>query len=115
MIRERARKVAGVTVAARNAGVGELLRGWRALRRVSQLELALQAGVSQRHLSFVEIGRANPSRELVLRLSAELGLALRDRNALLLAAGYAPAYPETPTGGRAPPGPARAGEDPHRP
>jgi transcriptional regulator with XRE-family HTH domain len=85
-----------VTAAARNAGVGELLRGWRALRRVSQLELALQAGVSQRHLSFVEIGRANPSRELVLRLSAELGLALRDRNALLLAAGYAPAYPETP-------------------
>jgi transcriptional regulator with XRE-family HTH domain len=63
---------------------------------VSQLQLALQAGVSQRHLSFVEIGRANPSRELVLRLSAELGLALRDRNALLLAAGYAPAYPETP-------------------
>ena len=86
----------GVVVATRSAGVGELLCTWRARRRVSQLELSLQAGVSQRHLSFVEIGRASPSRELVLRLAAELDLPLRGRNALLLAAGYAPVYPETP-------------------
>jgi transcriptional regulator with XRE-family HTH domain len=86
----------GVAVITSNAGVAELVRGWRALRRVSQLELALRADVSQRHLSFVELGRANPSRALVLRLAAALHLSLRDQNALLLAAGYAPEYPETP-------------------
>src|SRR5215475_8181374 len=86
----------GVAVITSNARVAELVRGWRALRRVSQLELALRVGVSQRHLSFVELGRANPSRALVLRLAAELHLSLRDQNALLLAAGYAPEYPETP-------------------
>ncbi|HEX5505796.1 MAG TPA: helix-turn-helix transcriptional regulator [Thermomicrobiales bacterium] len=74
---------------------GELLRGWRARRRLSQLDLALQAEISARHLSFVETGRSKPSRELVLHLAEELDLPLRERNRLLLAAGYAPAYAET--------------------
>ena len=75
--------------------IGELLRGWRGRRRLSQLELALESGISARHLSFVENGRSAPSRETVLRLAEELGLPLRERNHLLLAAGYAPVYPET--------------------
>jgi len=75
--------------------VGALLRGWRERRRLSQLDLALQAAVSTRHLSFVETGRSRPSREMVLRLAAELDVPLRERNHLLLAAGYAPAYAET--------------------
>jgi transcriptional regulator with XRE-family HTH domain len=74
--------------------VGELLRGWRERRRLSQLELASQADVSTRHLSFVETGRAKPSRDMVLHLAEELDLPLRERNRLLLAAGYAPVYPE---------------------
>lgn len=73
---------------------GELLREWRAHRGVSQLQLALEVGVTQRHLSFVELGRAKPGEDLVLRLSELLGLALRDRNALLIAAGYAPRFGE---------------------
>src|SRR5262245_48912354 len=72
--------------------VGDLLRDWRRRRRLSQLELALQAGVSSRHISFVETGRARPSPEMVLQLAAELEVPLRDRNHLLLAAGYAPAF-----------------------
>jgi len=76
-------------------GLGALLRRWRAARRVSQLDLALDAGVSSRHLSFVETGRAAASREMVLRLAEALQVPLRDRNALLLAAGYAPLYRET--------------------
>jgi transcriptional regulator with XRE-family HTH domain len=76
------------------AMVGEQLRGWRERRRVSQLDLSLQAGVSARHLSFVETGRSKPSSGLILRLSEELDVPLRERNALLLAAGFAPAYPE---------------------
>lgn len=76
--------------------VGERLRAWRQRRRLSQLDLALDAEVSQRHLSFVESGRAAPSREMVLRLAATLDVPLRERNALLLAAGYAPVYPERP-------------------
>jgi transcriptional regulator with XRE-family HTH domain len=87
-----------MAVALPTTEVGTLLRGWRARRRLSQLDLALQAGVSQRHLSFMEIGRAKPSREMVMRLAAELDVPLRDRNAMLLAAGYAPVYPETPLG-----------------
>lgn len=85
------------TVAAAVPGraVGELLRQWRDRRRVSQLELACTAGVSTRHLSFVETGRSKPSRELVLRLSEHLEVPLRERNRLLLAAGYAPVYTET--------------------
>src|SRR5262245_17230583 len=75
--------------------VGRLLRQWRGTRRRSQLALALHAGVSARHLSFVESGRAAPSREMVLRLATALDVPLRERNALLLAAGFAPAYRET--------------------
>jgi transcriptional regulator with XRE-family HTH domain len=73
-------------------GVGELLREWRGNRRLSQLELSAQAGVSARHLSFVETGRARPTREMILRLAEELDVPLRARNVLLLAGGFAPAY-----------------------
>ncbi len=75
--------------------VGEQLRAWRQRRRMSQLELASDAGVSTRHLSFVETGRSLPSREMVLRLSEHLDVPLRDRNLLLVAAGFAPVYSET--------------------
>jgi transcriptional regulator with XRE-family HTH domain len=71
------------------------LKERRASRRLSQLELALLAGTTQRHLSFIESGRSVPGREMVVRLTESLGLPLRERNQLLLAAGYAPAYPET--------------------
>jgi transcriptional regulator with XRE-family HTH domain len=74
--------------------VGELLRQWRRRRGLSQLALAGAAGVSARHLSFVETGRSRPSRALLLRLGEHLDVPLRDRNALLLAAGLAPAYPQ---------------------
>ncbi|WP_405974926.1 helix-turn-helix transcriptional regulator [Streptomyces sp. NBC_00988] len=77
-------------------GVGPLLRAWRERRRVSQLELALRADSSARHISFVETGRSRPSEEMVLRLAEHLDVPVRDRNSLLLAAGYAPHYPETP-------------------
>src|SRR3954462_617983 len=73
---------------------GELLREWRERRRLSQMDLALEAGVSTRHLSFVETGRSAPSREMVLRLAEHLELPLRERNHLLLAAGFAPVYGE---------------------
>jgi transcriptional regulator with XRE-family HTH domain len=76
-------------------GVGPLLRRWRDQRRLSQMELALEAAVSTRHLSFVETGRSKPSREMVVRLAEHLDVPLRERNELLLAAGYAPAYPES--------------------
>jgi transcriptional regulator with XRE-family HTH domain len=76
--------------------VGEQLRAWRQRRRLSQLELALEADVSTRHLSFVETGRAAPSRDMVLRLAEHLHVPLRDRNLLLVSAGYAPVYAETP-------------------
>ena len=75
--------------------LGELLKRWRSQRRISQLDLAVQAGVSARHLSFVETGRSQPSREMVLHLAEQLGVPLRDRNALLTAAGYAPVYRES--------------------
>jgi len=74
--------------------VGNELREWRRRRRVSQLELALRAGTTQRHVSFIEGGRSQPGREMVVRLAESLGIPLRDRNALLLSAGYAPAYAE---------------------
>jgi transcriptional regulator with XRE-family HTH domain len=74
--------------------IGELLREWRERRRLSQLALALDAEVSTRHLSFLETGRARPSREMLLRLSERLDVPLRERNTMLLAAGFAPAYPE---------------------
>ena len=79
--------------------VGVLLREWRGNRRLSQLALSSQAGVSARHLSFVETGRSRPTREMILRLAEELAVPLRARNALLLAGGFAPAYPEGDLGG----------------
>lgn len=78
------------------AGVGPLLRDWRGRRRRSQMDLALEAGVSPKHLSFVETGRAKPSRELLMTLAQHLDVPLRERNDLLLAAGFAPRYHETP-------------------
>jgi transcriptional regulator with XRE-family HTH domain len=72
--------------------VGALLRDWRERRRLSQLGLALEAGVSARHVSFLETGRSRPSQEMLLRLAEELEVPLRERNRMLLAAGYAPAY-----------------------
>jgi transcriptional regulator with XRE-family HTH domain len=76
-------------------GVGPLLRRWREARHLSQLDLALDAEVSARHISFLETGRAEPSREMLLTLSNVLDIPLRERNLLLLAAGYAPVYGET--------------------
>lgn len=79
----------------RRAGeLGTLLRDWRSLRGKSQLDLSLDAGVSQRHLSFIESGRSTPRRETLLGLAEALDVPLRERNALLLAAGFAPVYPE---------------------
>jgi transcriptional regulator with XRE-family HTH domain len=74
--------------------VGSLLRQWRERRRLTQLGLALDAGTSARHLSFVETGRSLPGRDLLLRVSEQLELPYREQNRLLLAAGHAPAYPE---------------------
>ncbi|WP_280423394.1 helix-turn-helix domain-containing protein [Nocardia carnea] len=75
--------------------IGGLLREWRQRRRMSQLDLALAAGSSARHLSCVETGRSAPSRDMVLRLCRTLDVPLRERNTLLVAAGYAPAYQES--------------------
>lgn len=72
------------------------LRAWRTRRRVSQLELAVRAGTTQRHVSFIESGRSVPGREMVIRLAESLQVPLRERNQLLMAAGHAPAYDETP-------------------
>src|SRR4051794_39815004 len=90
-----------MTAISTSAGFGALLRDWRSRRRLSQMELALDADVSARHLSFVETGRSKPSRELVLQLADHLEVPLRERNALLLAAGYAPAYAERALGDEA--------------
>jgi transcriptional regulator with XRE-family HTH domain len=79
-----------------SAPVGTLLRDWRQRRRLSQLDLAVAAEVSTRHLSFVETGRSKPSRELLVHLAGHLDVPVRERNTLLLAGGYAPAYQETP-------------------
>src|SRR5438045_9582228 len=76
-------------------GFGPLLRRWRTRRRLSQLDLAVEANVSTRHLSFIETGRAHPSRELVLLLARALDVPLRDRNDLLTSAGFAPVYHAT--------------------
>ncbi len=78
-----------------DTGVGTLLRRWRTARRLSQLDLSLEAEVSARHLSFIENGRARPSREMVLLLASVLDVPLRERNALLQAAGFAAVYRET--------------------
>lgn len=85
----------GMTTAVTAPGVGSLLREWRDRRRISQLELALRADSSARHISFIETGRARPSQGMVLRLAEHLDVPVRERNALLVAAGYAPHYPET--------------------
>lgn len=74
--------------------VGDLLCEWRTRRRLSQLDLAVQADISTRHLSFVETGRSRPTSDMILRLAGELDVPLRERNRLLLAGGYAPFYPE---------------------
>ena len=83
----------GMAVPAQRSA-GELLREWRERRRLSQMDLALEADVSTRHLSFVETGRSAPSRDMVLRLAEHLDVPLRERNHLLLAAGFAPVYGE---------------------
>ncbi|MEU8346984.1 Transcriptional regulator, contains XRE-family HTH domain [Actinomadura meyerae] len=80
---------------------GDLLRGWRHHRRISQLDLAIAADVSARHVSLVETGKSNPSAAMVLRLAEHLDVPLRERNRLLLAAGFAPRYPERPLDGDA--------------
>ncbi|MEV4414814.1 helix-turn-helix transcriptional regulator [Catellatospora sp. NPDC049609] len=83
------------TTAQAQRPVGELLRQWREHRRLSQLDLSNQAEVSTRHLSFVETGRSRPSRDMVLHLAEQLDVLLRERNRLLLSAGYAPVYAQT--------------------
>ncbi|SHH75472.1 helix-turn-helix domain-containing protein [Streptomyces sp. 3214.6] len=84
------------SAASADPGIGPLLRAWRERRRLSQLELALRADSSARHISFVETGRSRPSEKMLLRLAEHLDVPVRERNALLLAAGYAPHYPQTP-------------------
>src|SRR5438270_10241532 len=84
-----------MSVMTARSDVGGLLKEWRHRRRMSQLDLAIEADVSPRHLSFVETGRSRPSRELLLHLAEHLDVPLRERNALLLAAGYAPVYQQT--------------------
>jgi transcriptional regulator with XRE-family HTH domain len=90
-------RVTSTTVAKTPGGdlvpVGRLLRGWRERRMLTQLELALRAEVSARHLSFVETGRSRPTSEMILRLAQQLDVPLRERNVLLLSGGYAPAFP----------------------
>lgn len=76
--------------------VGDLLRTWRQRRRLSQLDLACEANISTRHLSFLETGRSRPSREMILHLAERLELPLRERNMMLVAAGFAPVFPERP-------------------
>jgi transcriptional regulator with XRE-family HTH domain len=84
-----------MTTTAERNGVGAQLRRWRRVRRLSQLELAVLAGTTQRHLSFIESGRSQPGRGIVIRLAESLGLSLRERNDLLTAAGYAPVFSES--------------------
>lgn len=85
-----------VTTAARQSSIGMLMREWRQRRRISQLELAIEADVSARHVSFIETGRSTPSRAMVLRLASVLDVPLREQNRLLMAAGLAPVYGERP-------------------
>lgn len=82
------------TVAQHARPVGQLLRDWRERRRLSQLELSIQAEISTRHLSFVETGRSRPTPEMIVKLTEHLEVPLRERNQLLLAGGYAPRYPQ---------------------
>lgn len=85
----------GICFARIMNGFGAALKEWRRQRRLSQLELALRAGTTQRHVSFMESGRSEPGRGMVVRVAESLQLPLRERNALLLSAGYAPTYPES--------------------
>ncbi|NSC24636.1 helix-turn-helix domain-containing protein [Streptomyces albus subsp. chlorinus] len=85
-----------MTALTEGPAIGALLRDWRERAGLSQLELALRADSSARHISFIETGRAAPSRAMVLRLAETLDVPVRERNALLLSAGFAPAYPATP-------------------
>jgi transcriptional regulator with XRE-family HTH domain len=84
----------------KNESVGNMLRFWRKLNRISQMDLALNIDISPKHLSFVETGRSNPSRDLVLKMAHSLKLPFRHRNAFLLAAGYAPEFEEQPFDGQ---------------
>ena len=86
--------MAATSTTAHPGTFGDELRRWRTTRRMSQLDLAVAAEVSQRHVSFLETGRSRPSPEMVVHLATALDLALRDQNALLVSAGFAPAYPE---------------------
>jgi transcriptional regulator with XRE-family HTH domain len=79
-----------------NQTIGTMLRDWRRRRHLSQLDLACEADISSRHLSFLETGRSQPSREMIMHLAERLDIPLRERNALLLAAGYAPVFKERP-------------------
>src|SRR3954463_14846529 len=83
-----------MATASASLDVGSLLRKWRDRRRLTQMEVALDAGISARHLSFVETGRSKPGRAMLLGVTECLGIPYRERNEILLAAGYAPAYPE---------------------
>lgn len=83
-----------MTPTSTQPGFGPLLRDWRRRRRITQLDLAHEAGISAKHLSFVETGRSNPSPEMVLLLAKQLGVPFREQNLLLVAAGHAPAFPE---------------------
>ncbi len=85
-----------MTTLGAQAAVGPLLREWRERRRLTQLELALGAGISTRHLSFVETGRSKPGREMLLRVLDQLDVPFREQNRMLLCAGHAPGFPERP-------------------
>src|SRR6476659_5571043 len=95
MVGARGRRYGLLMMDAGAPPVGQLLRDWRTRRRLSQLDLSSAAGISARHLSFVETGRARPSREMVLHLADRLDVPLRERNALLLAGGFAPTFQAT--------------------
>ncbi|MGO1628169.1 MAG: helix-turn-helix domain-containing protein, partial [Microbacterium sp.] len=88
--------------------VGTLVRTWRERRHRSQLDVAVAADVSSRHLSFIETGRATPSRLMIARICEELDVPLRERNEVYLSAGYAPVHPDPPAVGRGAPGGAAA-------
>jgi transcriptional regulator with XRE-family HTH domain len=98
MMRTSSPAAASQTIASQPDMFGPMLRTWRRRRGASQLALALQSGVSQRHVSFLESGRAKPSREMVVQLTTALDVPLRQRNTMLLAAGFAPVYRETSLG-----------------
>ena len=98
MMRTASPSAVAATTASQPDMFGPMLRAWRRRRGASQLALALQSGVSQRHVSFLESGRAKPSREMVVQLTTALDVPLRQRNTMLLAAGFAPVYRETSLG-----------------